>query len=125
MKILIITFTSGNNPGTLMQGLGVQTAMQKMYPNAQIDFLKFPDFKSNLGASFEVRDKNSSLWQTFRQKAASAYRLMKYNKLRKQLMTFTPAIDLFKYSKEDEAVLEQYDLVVIGSDTILEEAYGK
>lgn len=64
MKILIITFTSGNNPGTFMQGLGVQTAMKRLYPTAQIDFLKFPDFKVNLG----VRDKKAKLWQTFRQK---------------------------------------------------------
>lgn len=121
MKILIITFTSGNNPGTLMQGLGVQTAMKRLYPNAQIDFLKFPDFKASLG----VRDKKAKLWQTFRQKAASAYRLLKYNKLRKEMMCFTPTIDLFNYTKEDEAIIRQYDLIVIGSDTILEEAYGK
>ena len=55
MKILIITFTSGNNPGTFMQGLGVQTAMKRLYPTAQIDFLKFPDFKVNFG----VRDKKA------------------------------------------------------------------
>lgn len=121
MKILIITFTSGNNPGTLMQGLGVQTAMKRLYPNAQIDFLKFPDFKASLG----VREKKAKLWQTFRQKAASAYRLLKYNKLRKEMMCFTPTIDLFNYTKEDEAIIRQYDLIVIGSDTILEEAYGK
>lgn len=121
MKILIITFTSGNNPGTFMQGLGVQTAMKRLYPTAQIDFLKFPDFKVNFG----VRDKKAKLWQTFRQKAASAYRLIKYNKLRKENMNFTPTIDLFKYTKEDESFICQYDLVVIGSDTILEEAYGK
>lgn len=121
MKILIITFTSGNNPGTFMQGLGVQTAMKRLYPTAQIDFLKFPDFKVNLG----VRDKKAKLWQTFRQKAASAYRLLKYNKLRKEMMCFTPTIDLFNYNKEDETVIRQYDLIVIGSDTILEEAYGK
>lgn len=121
MKILIITFTSGNNPGTFMQGLGVQTAMKRLFPTAQIDFLKFPDFKVNLG----VRDKKAELWQTFRQKAASAYRLLKYNKLRKEMMCFTPTIDLFNYKKEDETVIRQYDLIVIGSDTILEEAYGK
>lgn len=121
MKILIITFTSGNNPGTFMQGLGVQTAMKRLFPNAQIDFLKFPDFKASLG----VRDKKAKLWQTLRQKAASAYRLLKYNKLRKEVINFTPTIDLFNYTKEDEAVICQYDLVVVGSDTILEEAYGK
>lgn len=121
MKILIITFTSGNNPGTFMQAMGVKTAMIQMYPEAQVDFLKFPDFKTNFG----VRDKNAKLWQTFFQKATSAYRLWKYNKLRKHVMNFTPIIDLFNYTKKDEIIIRQYDLVVIGSDTILEEAYGK
>ena len=46
MKILIITFTSGVNPGTIMQALGVQTAMKSLWPDAQVDFLDFPDFKS-------------------------------------------------------------------------------
>lgn len=120
MNILIITFTSGNNPGTYMQGLGVQTAMKKLYPKAQVDFLKFPDFKANIG----VIDKKAKLWHTVRQKATSAYRLMKYNQLRKRTMNFTQSIDLFNYTKDDETIIRQYDLVVIGSDTILEQAYG-
>lgn len=121
MKILIITFTSGNNPGTYMQGLGVQTAMKKLYPKAQVDFLKFSDFKANIG----VLDKKAKLWYTVRQKATSAYRLMKYNQLRKKTMNFTQSIDLFNYTKNDETIIRQYDLIVIGSDTILEQAYGK
>lgn len=121
MKILIITFTSGNNPGTFMQGYGVQTAMKKLYPKAQIDFLKFPDFKANFG----VRDKNAKLWQTLRQKATSAYRLVKYNNIRKHVFNFTPLIDLFHYTLKEENFIHQYDFVVIGSDTILEEAYGE
>lgn len=121
MKILIITFTSGNNPGTLMQSLGVQTAMKRLYPDARIDFLKFPDFKANLG----VRDKKAKLWHTVCQKATSAYRLIKYNQLRKKTMNFTSTIDLFNYTDEDETIIRQYDLVVIGSDTILEQAYGR
>ena len=121
MKILIITFTSGNNPGTLMQSLGVQTAMKRLYPDARIDFLKFPDFKANLG----VRDKKAKLWHTVCQKATSAYRLIKYNQLRKKTMNFTSTIDLFNYTDEDETIIRQYDLAVIGSDTILEQAYGR
>lgn len=120
MKILIITFTSGNNPGTFMQSLGVQTAMKKMYPNAKIDFLRFPDFKVN----FSVRDKNAKLWQTIHQKAASAYRLVKYNNLRRRFVTYTSSVDLFNYTAKEKEIIYQYDLVVIGSDTILEKAYG-
>lgn len=39
MNILIITFTSGVNPGTFMQALGVQTAMKLIYPDADVSFL--------------------------------------------------------------------------------------
>lgn len=121
MKILIVTFTSGNNPGTFMQGLGVKTAVKKMWSEAEVDFLKFPDFKRNLG----IRDENAKLWQTLVQKVTSAYRLIKYKKLRNMEMNFTKQIDLFNYTTEDEDIIRQYDLVVIGSDTILEKAYGE
>lgn len=41
MKILIVTFTGGVNPGTIMQAIGVQTAFKQLYPNAHIEFLDF------------------------------------------------------------------------------------
>ena len=45
MRILIITFTGGVNPGTFMQALGVKTAMTRIFPDAEVDYLNFPDFK--------------------------------------------------------------------------------
>lgn len=41
MKILIITFTKGINPGTFMQALGVKTAFQKAFLTQQSIFLIF------------------------------------------------------------------------------------
>ena len=57
MKILIVTFTGGVNPGTIMQAIGVQTAFKQLYSNARIEFLDFPDFKRG---KLSVRGKNDS-----------------------------------------------------------------
>lgn len=122
MNILIITFTSGVNPGTLMQALGVQTAMKLIYPDADVSFLNFPDFKRAKGIG--VRGSKDSIWHTVLQKGFAAYRLIKYNALRKRHFHYTKSVDLFNYTKEDEEYIKQFDLVVIGSDTILEKAYG-
>lgn len=121
MKILIITFTGGMNPGTFMQALGVQTALLKIYPEAQIDFLKFPDFKKG---NLMVRGKSDTLWNIFLQKSSAVFRLVKYHKLRKQNFNYTKPIDLFNYDKNEIKFINDYDLVVIGSDTILEQAYN-
>ena len=121
MKILIITFTGGINPGTFMQALGVQTALKRIYPQANIKYLRFPDFKRG---KLLVHGKKDSLWHTFLQKGYAAYRLMKYRKLRKSHFNYTDNIDLFEYSDIIVEQIKQYDLVVIGSDTILEQAYG-
>lgn len=46
---------------------------------------------------------------------------MKYRKLEKKVFAYTPTIDLFDYDvNEAKAILQNYDLVVVGSDTILE-----
>lgn len=105
-----------------MQALGVQTAMKRIFPGAKIYFLNFPDFKRAKGLG--ARGRNDGLWNTFLQKGFAAYRLLKYRKLRKDNLSYTRPIDLFNYSSEDESVIKQYDLVVIGSDTILERAYN-
>lgn len=123
MKILIITFTKGVNPGTFMQALGVQTAMKEIFPNASIDFLKFPDFKRTKGIG--AMGKKDKIWNTILQKGFAAYRLLKYRKLRKEHFSYTSYVDLFNYSVDDENMIKCYDLVVIGSDTILEKAYSE
>ena len=121
MKILIVTFTGGVNPGTIMQAIGVQTAFKQLYPNAHIEFLDFPDFKRG---KLSVRGKIDSLWHSFLQKAFAAFLLIKYNKLRKTYFNYSPRVDMFNYDKASIAFIKQYDLVVIGSDTILEQGYN-
>ena len=122
MKILIITFTSGVNPGTIMQALGVQTAMKSLWPDAQVDFLDFPDFKSG---GISVRGKKDGIVNTIKQKSFAAYRLMKYIKLRKKHFHYSEKVDLFDYTEAQIAFIKEYDIAVIGSDTILEQAYSQ
>ena len=122
MKILIITFTTGVNPGTIMQALGVQTAMKSLWPDAQVDFLDFPDFKSG---GISVRGKKDGIVNTIKQKSFAAYRLMKYIKLRKKFFHYSEKVDLFDYTEEQISFIKGYDLAVIGSDTILEQAYSR
>ena len=122
MKILIITFTSGVNPGTIMQALGVQTAMKSLWPDAQVDFLDFPDFKSG---GISVRGKKDGIVNTIKQKSFAAYRFMKYIKLRKKHFHYSEKVDLFDYTEAQIAFIKEYDIAVIGSDTILEQAYSQ
>ena len=123
MKILVITFTGGLNPGTYMQALGVKTALLRLWPDADVDFLNFYNFKE--GNAYGARGKKDAILNTILQKGYAAYRLLRYNKLRSKNFRYTQRIDLFHYSEQDVEMLKKYDLIVIGSDTILEKAYGK
>ena len=119
MKILIITFTTGVNPGTFMQALGVQTALNQIWPKAQVEFLKFPDFKRG---GIGIRGKKDGFIHTLLQKSFAVYRLLKYCRMRKECFKYSKPVDLFNYSTEQASFIRDYDLVVIGSDTILEKA---
>lgn len=117
MKILVITFSRGLNPGTFMQAYGVRTGLLKIFPNAEINYLSFPDFKWDKGK----RGKKDFIGHVLLQKAFAAYRLLKYRKLEQQVFSYTPTIDLFDYDIDKaKSILRKYDLVVVGSDTILE-----
>jgi len=123
MKILIITFTGGLNPGTAMQALGVQTGLHLIYPTAQIDFLSFRDFKKI--EILNMRIEKKIMVHTIIQKGYAFYRLQKYKKFRKKNFSYTKTVDLFNYAEEDIAFIKDYDLVAIGSDTILERGYSE
>lgn len=121
MKILVITFSRGLNPGTFMQAYGVRTGLLKIFPDAEINYLSFPDFKWDKGK----RGKKDFIGHVLLQKAFAAYRLLKYRKLEKKVFAYTPTIDLFDYDvNEAKAILQNSDLAVVGSDTILEKVTG-
>lgn len=121
MKILVITFSKGLNPGTFMQAYGVKTGLLKIFPNANINYLNFPDFKWNQGK----KNSQDSWIDIIKQKGFAAYRLLKYKRLEHQTFNYTRSIDLFSYNKEEaRSLLGHYDLIVVGSDTILEKVYN-
>lgn len=102
-----------------MQALGVKTAFQKAFPNATIHFLDFPDFKQNKGIQTSTKRSLSTL---FLQKLYAAIRLVAYNKAYKQTFTLTSfQTDLFNYQPDIVNKLNEYDIISVGSDTILEE----
>lgn len=120
MKILIVTFSKGVNPGTFIQAYGVQAGLKKILPKSEIKFLNFPDFKKGnpIGRQGKISLKTYIL-----QKGAAAYRLFKYRRLEKRHFNYTEEnVDIFNYDPASIEFIESYDLVVIGSDTILEEA---
>lgn len=105
----------------MMQALGVQTAMKKIWPDSDVNFLNFPDFKK---VGIGVRGRRDGLFNTCLQKGFAAYRLIKYRRMRKENFVYSPPIDLFNYTQEETKFINIYDLIVIGSDTILEQAYS-
>ncbi len=119
MNILIITFSKGLNPGTFMQALGVKTGLLKIYPAANIEYLNFPDFKRG----FSPKADSDTLISFIRRKVSGAYRLLKYKRLERKYFKYSSAIDMFDYdATEAKKLLQSYDLIVVGSDTILEKA---
>ena len=121
MKIAILTFTKGINPGTFMQAYSVQYALKEIYPNANITFLDIIDFKKN--ALTKLPDR--SLKTLFFQKLYAFIRLINYRKSYKKIFNLTnEKYDLFDYDQNQiKEQLEKFDLLVIGSDTILEQMY--
>ena len=99
----------------------MRTGLLKIFPNAEINYLSFPDFKWDKGK----RGKKDFIGHVLLQKAFAAYRLLKYRKLEQQVFSYTPTIDLFDYDIDKaKSILRKYDLVVVGSDTILEKVTG-
>ena len=124
MKILVITFSADMNPGTFMQALGVRTGLLEMFPGAEVEYLNFPNFKASRWGKLTV-GKNDSFLTIVRQKSTAFLRMLKYRRDNAKLFRFTRRISMFDYDPADaRELLSHYDLVCVGSDTILEEAVG-
>ncbi len=121
MKILIITFSKGLNPGTFMQAFGVKCGLSRIFPEAIIEYLDFPNFKKR---NRMAQAKNDSLSQYIMRKATATYRFEKYKHLRRtNNFIYSKPINLFDYDEQYATeLLNSYDLIVVGSDTILEKA---
>ena len=119
MKILIITYSREVNPGTFLQAYGVQYAMKQLFPDAQIDLLKHKRLYNITGNSGPAKKRKN--WTWLKSKIFAIPRRFKYERLYSSSFSFTAQeFDLFDYDeKRFKETAEQYDLIVVGSDTIL------
>lgn len=128
MKILIITYSREVNPGTFLQAYGVQHAFSEMFPGAQIELLKHRRLHS-IGAEQRDAVATQGWWQFVKAKARAIPRRLKYEWAYRTWFRLTDKeFDLFDYDEEEfRQFASGYDLIVVGSDTILNrlERYGR
>lgn len=120
MKILIITYSREVNPGTFLQAYGVQYVFHKFYPNAQIDLIKHKRMYS-ITAEGKNASTNGSKLSFVKAKARAIPRRLKYEwDYRTKFHLTEQEFDFFDYDEAGfKAFAEEYDLIVVGSDTIL------
>lgn len=120
MKILIITYSREVNPGTFLQAYGVQYVFHQLYPNAQIDLIKHKRMYSLTEEKKKVNAKESKL-SFIRAKVRAVPRRLKYEwAYRNEFHLTEQEFDFFDYDyAEFKTFAEEYDLIIVGSDTIL------
>lgn len=120
MKILIITYSREVNPGTFLQAYGVQYVFHKLYPDAQIDLIKHKRMYS-ITAEGKNASTNGSKLSFVKAKARAIPRRLKYEwDYRTKFHLTEQEFDFFDYDEAGfKAFAEEYDLIVVGSDTIL------
>lgn len=121
MKILIITYSREVNPGTFLQAYGVQYVFHQLYPEAEIDLIKHKRMYSIAAEKKNANVKNESKLSFFKAKARAIPRRLKYEWAYRTKFHLTEReFDFFGYDDaEFKAFAEGYDLIVVGSDTIL------
>lgn len=117
MKILIITYSREVNPGTFLQAYGVQYAFCQLYPKAKIDLIKHKRLYSIVAEKKNVENKLSFIIAKIR----AIPRRLKYEfEYRTKFHLTEQEFDFFNYDDNEFKVFaESYDLIVVGSDTIL------
>jgi len=121
MKILIITYSREVNPGTFLQAYGVQYVFRQLYPNAQIDLIKHKRMYSIAAEKKNANATHESKWTFVKAKARAIPRRLKYEVAYRTKFHLTEQeFDFFGYDDaEFKAFAEGYDLIIVGSDTIL------
>ena len=120
MKILIITYSREVNPGTFLQAYGVQYVFHQLYPNAQIDLIKHKRMYSIMAEKKKANAKESK-FSFIRAKVRAIPRRLKYEwAYRNKFHLTEQEFDFFNYDEaEFKTFAESYDLIIVGSDTIL------
>lgn len=121
MKILIITYSREVNPGTFLQAYGVQYVFRQLYPDAQIDLIKHQRMYSIAAEKKQAGGRKESKVSFLKAKVRAIPRRLKYEWAYRTKFHLTEReFNFFDYDDADFTVFaENYDLVVVGSDTIL------
>ena len=119
MKILIITYSREVNPGTFLQAYGVQYAFKQLYPDAKIDLIKHRRMYSIAQGSKQLSAGGKLAF--IKAKIRAIPRRLKYEiSYRTKFNLTEKEFDFFNYEDDEfKAFAENYDLIVVGSDTIL------
>lgn len=119
MKILIITYSREVNPGTFLQAYGVQYAFKQLYPDAKIDLIKHHRMYSIAQGSKQLSAGGKLAF--IKAKIRAIPRRLKYEiSYRTKFNLTEKEFDFFNYEDDEfKAFAENYDLIVVGSDTIL------
>lgn len=118
MKILVITYSKEVNPGTFLQAYGVQYGLKEIYPRATIELINHNKYVSSYSSGKKLNKRSANY---IKAKLRAIPRRLKYELLYEKLFKFSKQkFDLFQFDKQAfNTFLESYDLVVVGSDTIL------
>ena len=121
MKILIITYSREVNPGTFLQAYGVQYVFRQLSPDAQIDLIKHQRMYSIAAEKKQAGGRKESKVSFLKAKVRAIPRRLKYEWAYRTKFHLTEReFNFFDYDDADFTVFaENYDLVVVGSDTIL------
>lgn len=122
MRILIITYSREVNPGTFLQAYGVQYAFKQVFPNADIELLRHKRLYNLSGLhKGESCSKNTRNLKWFLSRLSAIPRRLKYEYDNFRKFKFSrQEFGLFDYDKDEfKTFAESYDLIVVGSDTIL------
>lgn len=121
MRILIITYSREVNPGTFLQAYGVQYVFRQLYPDAQIDLIKHQRMYSIAAEKKQASGQRESKLSFIKAKVRAIPRRLKYEWAYRTKFHLTEReFNFFDYDDaEFKAFAESYDLIVVGSDTIL------
>ena len=109
------------NPGTFLQAYGVQYVFRQLYPGAQIDLIKHKRMYSIVAEKKNANAKKESKISFIKAKIRAIPRRLKYEwAYRTKFHLTDKEFDFFDYDDiEFKAFAEEYDLIIVGSDTIL------
>lgn len=121
MRILVITYSREVNPGTFLQAYGVQYAFRQFFPNAEIELLKHKRLYMLTGVKVDSSKHSKKDWNWLKGRVLAIPRRLKYEWYNIRKFRFSKQeFDLFDYDQDEfKTFAEAYDLIVVGSDTIL------